>query len=114
MERETRIPYYTRGSGGVHNTGNGSSALVEPDLLLHWGNRKRLRCVKVQRKEEAATTTAAVRVDRRVIRVDKNSGLAPLPLRTSPTRHRILRYPLLSPLCLSSNIFFFKVMEVRA
>ncbi|XP_008806737.2 uncharacterized protein LOC103719318 isoform X1 [Phoenix dactylifera] len=95
MEREARNPYYTRGSGGgVHGTGNGSSALAEPDLLLHWGNRKRLRCVKVQRKEDAATTDKAattVRVDRRVVRVDKHSGLAPPPRRTSPTHQRTLR-----------------------
>ncbi|KAG1367653.1 hypothetical protein COCNU_14G001210 [Cocos nucifera] len=91
MEREARKPYYTRGSGGVHDAGNGSSALVEPDLLLHWGSRKRLRCVKVQRKEDAATTAATVRVDRPVVRVDKVSGLAPLPSRATPTRHRILR-----------------------
>lgn len=107
MEREARNPYYTRGSGGgLHNSGNGSSALAEPELLLHWGNRKRLRCVKVQRKEDAATTAPTVRVDRRVVRVEKDSGLAPLPCHTTPTRHRILRYHS-SPLSVSLGIFFF-------
>lgn len=94
MEKEARNPYRTRGSRGVNNTGAGSSALSEPDLLLHWGNRKRPRCLKVQRKEDAATTEKAattVRVDRRVVRAYKDPGSAPLPRRTSPTHHRVPR-----------------------
>ncbi|XP_038981237.1 uncharacterized protein LOC103697778 [Phoenix dactylifera] len=95
MEREPRKPYHTRGSRGLNNNaGTGSPALSEPDLLLHWGNRKRLRCVKVQRKDDAAADNKAattVRVDRRVVRADKDSGSAPLPRRTSPTQHRALR-----------------------
>lgn len=45
------------------------------DLVLQWGNRKRLRCMKVQVKDNSSTpvqkTTA--RVDRRVVRTDKDS-----------------------------------------
>ncbi|PKI34712.1 hypothetical protein CRG98_044890 [Punica granatum] len=44
------------------------------DFVLQWGNRKRLRCMKVQVKDDSAApahrTTA--RVDRRVVRADRD------------------------------------------
>ncbi|XP_072955632.1 uncharacterized protein [Typha angustifolia] len=109
MERETRNHYHTRrstgGGGGGSNynenrdtnnynaSPNGpSSTLAEPELLLHWGNRKRLRCVKVQHKDDATSakiTTA--RVDRNsLIKADKDSS-NPLLRRASPTHRRALR-----------------------
>ncbi|XP_022131351.1 uncharacterized protein LOC111004601 [Momordica charantia] len=48
------------------------------DFVLQWGNRKRLRCMKVQVKAKDVSAAApvhrtTVRVDRRVIRADKDS-----------------------------------------
>lgn len=51
------------------------------DFVLQWGNRKRLRCMKVQVKTKDVSSAAAatpvhrttVRVDRRVVRADKDS-----------------------------------------
>jgi len=42
------------------------------DLVLQWGNRKRLRCMKVQVKDVSTTPVhkTTVRVDRRVVRAD--------------------------------------------
>lgn len=53
-----------------HITGEG---LIRPpqsaDFVLRWGNRKRLRCMKIQVKNESAPLTrTTVRVDRRVVR----------------------------------------------
>uniref|UniRef100_A0A0D9WJ83 DUF1639 domain-containing protein n=1 Tax=Leersia perrieri TaxID=77586 RepID=A0A0D9WJ83_9ORYZ len=54
MEKDARNHYHTRGS----TRGGGTTA--ERDLLLQWGNRKRLRCVKVHRRDvDAAATVAA-------------------------------------------------------
>ena len=52
--KEARNHYHTRGS----SRGGGGTA-AERDLVLQWGNRKRLRCVKVQRRDEAAAIAAA-------------------------------------------------------
>ncbi|KAG4382495.1 hypothetical protein GLYMA_14G092600v4 [Glycine max] len=59
-------------------------AATTSDLGLQWGNRKRLRCMKVQVKHDPSssnnpvqrttTTTTTVRVDRRVVRNDKDSS----------------------------------------
>ncbi|TKY74928.1 hypothetical protein E2542_SST03693 [Spatholobus suberectus] len=45
------------------------------DLVLQWGNRKRLRCMKVQVKDDSSgpVQRTTVRVDRRVVRTDKDS-----------------------------------------
>nr|CAD1824286.1 unnamed protein product [Ananas comosus var. bracteatus] len=119
MERETRNHYHTRGStggvgGGVGGFGsnlnhnhsiNGYNVVAPPlgeaELPLQWGNRKRLRCVKVHRKDDSAAAAAAadklttvaaaaIRVDRRVVRADKDSA-NPLLRRPSPPQRRILR-----------------------
>ena len=57
-------------------------AATTSDLGLQWGNRKRLRCMKVQVKHDSSssnnpvqrTTTTTVRVDRRVVRTEKDSS----------------------------------------
>ncbi|KAH1109844.1 hypothetical protein AAZX31_04G049100 [Glycine max] len=45
------------------------------NLVLQWGNRKRLRCMKVQVKDDSSgpVQRTTVRVDRRVVRTDKDS-----------------------------------------
>ncbi|KAK4747031.1 hypothetical protein SAY87_026068 [Trapa incisa] len=55
---------------------------TSPDFVLQWGNRKRLRCMKVQGKDDSGIRPhrATVRVDRRVVRTDQDQCLA----RTSP------------------------------
>ncbi|XP_068648320.1 uncharacterized protein [Aristolochia californica] len=80
MEREVRNQQQ-RGDGGC--TGG---AQVEPDFFLQWGNRKRLRCVKVQVKDDGTEKTT-VRVGRRVVRADKDSNL----ILRHPSPHRVLR-----------------------
>ncbi|PON86183.1 hypothetical protein TorRG33x02_180570 [Trema orientale] len=49
------------------------------DFVLQWGNRKRLRCMKVQVKDDstAPVSRTTVRVDRRVVRADKDSSNQP-------------------------------------
>ncbi|XP_038898839.1 dual specificity protein kinase pyk3-like isoform X2 [Benincasa hispida] len=80
------------------------------DFVLQWGNRKRLRCMKVQGRDKTDPATPAhrsttARVDRRVVRTDKDSpnrtsitanGYLNLRQRPSspqfpPPHHRILR-----------------------
>ncbi|KAL4198486.1 hypothetical protein AMTRI_Chr03g140430 [Amborella trichopoda] len=51
----------------------------ETDFLLQWGNRKRMRCIKIQTKEGVAdkdglSKKTTIRVDRRVVRADKESA----------------------------------------
>ncbi|KAM5565976.1 putative serine/threonine-protein kinase [Rosa sericea] len=69
-------------------TGGDSSLLLRssPDktttseFVLQWGNRKRLRCMKIQVKDDSSgvpVTRTTVRVDRRVIRPDKDSSNQP-------------------------------------
>ncbi|KAL6614650.1 hypothetical protein ACP70R_036920 [Stipagrostis hirtigluma subsp. patula] len=55
MEGEAKNSYHTR----VRGSTRGGGAAGERDLLLHWGNRKRLRCVKAHRRDIAAAATAA-------------------------------------------------------
>ncbi|KAE9603644.1 hypothetical protein Lalb_Chr11g0063091 [Lupinus albus] len=47
------------------------------DLVLQWGNRKRLRCMKVQVKDHSSGSVqrTTVRVDRRVVRTDNKDSL---------------------------------------
>lgn len=52
---------------------NRSTTTTSSDFVLQWGNRKRLRCMKIQVKDDSAPvqrTTA--RVDRRVVRSEKD------------------------------------------
>ncbi|XP_068311493.1 uncharacterized protein [Pyrus communis] len=71
-------------------TGGDASASAEvairhqttSDFVLQWGNRKRLRCMKIQVKEKddssgAPVTRTTVRVDRRVVRPDEDLANQP-------------------------------------
>ncbi|KAH7523793.1 hypothetical protein FEM48_Zijuj06G0049800 [Ziziphus jujuba var. spinosa] len=46
------------------------------DFVLQWGNRKRLRCMKIQVKDDSSAPVhrTTVRVDRRVVRADKDAN----------------------------------------
>lgn len=50
-----------------------SNRVRETDFLLQWGNRKRLRCLKVKEEESNGVIKKRItsRVDRRVVRTDK-------------------------------------------
>jgi len=94
MEKEGRNHYHTRGSS------RGGTA-AERDLLLQWGNRKRLRCVKVQRRDvEAAATAAAEKAaigQRRAAAAAAVAAAQHHP--TGHAHHRVLRsVPLFSSL----------------
>ncbi|KAH0994276.1 hypothetical protein GBA52_018140 [Prunus armeniaca] len=58
-------------------------ATTPSDFVLQWGNRKRLRCMKIQVKDkgkddsDAPVTRTTVRVDRRVVRPDKDPANQP-------------------------------------
>lgn len=54
-----------------------AGATSSSDLLLRWGNRKRLRCMKIQVKDDSSSATVqrtTVRVDRRVVKDPPNSN----------------------------------------
>ncbi|RZC05884.1 hypothetical protein D0Y65_013778 [Glycine soja] len=65
------------GDGSLLLRANSDSArqATTSDLVLQWGNRKRLRCMKVQVKDDSSgpVQRTTVRVDRRVVRTDKDS-----------------------------------------
>ena len=75
------------------------------DLVLQWGNRKRLRCMKVQVKDKDKDDSSTpvqrttVRVDRRVVRTDKDSlnkpplGLNNNNIAHAPNNHHSNGYP---------------------
>ncbi|KAK6927303.1 Protein of unknown function DUF1639 [Dillenia turbinata] len=47
------------------------------DFVLQWGSRKRLRCMKIQVKDDSSSASlhkTTVRVDRRVVRADKEAN----------------------------------------
>ncbi|XP_019429531.1 PREDICTED: CAR1 transcription factor-like [Lupinus angustifolius] len=83
----------TDGSGSASGSASGSLLLRASsdtirqtgtaDLGLQWGNRKRLRCMKVQVKDPTNSSNpvqrTTVRVDRRVVRTDKDSSNNPTP-----------------------------------
>ncbi|XP_057776059.1 uncharacterized protein LOC130994923 isoform X2 [Salvia miltiorrhiza] len=89
MERKNSHP--TNRDGLLYRSVSRSAATTSSDFVLQWGNRKRLRCMKVHVK--GATTKdpagsdpsqrAAVRVDRRVVRSDllnnNNTTKNPIP-----------------------------------
>jgi hypothetical protein len=101
MEKEGRNHYHTRGS----SRGGGGGTATERDLLLQWGNRKRLRCVKVQRRDvEAAATAAAEKAQRRA------AAAAAAAAQHHPTGHthrRVLRSVPLSLSSLSLSYYYF-------
>ncbi|KAK4774591.1 hypothetical protein SAY86_009526 [Trapa natans] len=55
------------------------------DFVLQWGNRKRLRCMKVQGKDDLGTRPhrATVRVDRKVVGTDQDRSLAGTSMNTN-------------------------------
>uniref|UniRef100_A0A0A9B507 DUF1639 domain-containing protein n=1 Tax=Arundo donax TaxID=35708 RepID=A0A0A9B507_ARUDO len=55
MDGEAKNHYHTR----VRGSTRGGGTAAERDMLLQWGNRKRLRCVKLHRRDVAAAATAA-------------------------------------------------------
>uniref|UniRef100_A0A1D1Y9J8 Uncharacterized protein n=1 Tax=Anthurium amnicola TaxID=1678845 RepID=A0A1D1Y9J8_9ARAE len=81
------------GDGGAA-VGGGSGSRWESDFVLRWGSRKRLRCVKIQVKGEAAAAAAerggAVRVGRRRRVVGGGRDPTKKGLRRTPP-HRALR-----------------------
>ncbi|RCV16750.1 hypothetical protein SEVIR_3G166500v4 [Setaria viridis] len=88
MEKEGRNHYHTRGS----SRGGGGGTAAERDLLLQWGNRKRLRCVKVQRRDvEAAATAAAEKAAIGQRRAAAAAAAAAQHHPTGHTHHRVLR-----------------------
>ncbi|XP_062219045.1 uncharacterized protein LOC133918925 isoform X1 [Phragmites australis] len=56
MKGEAKNHYHTHVRG---STRGGGGTAAERDLLLQWGNRKRLRCVKVHRRDVAVAATVA-------------------------------------------------------
>ncbi|XP_028796064.1 uncharacterized protein LOC114751577 [Neltuma alba] len=64
------------------------------DLLLGWGNRKRLRCMKIQVKDDSSATVqrTTVRVDRRVVKDPPNHSTPPVP-NGAITHNHSNRYP---------------------
>ncbi|KAJ1263852.1 hypothetical protein BS78_09G218800 [Paspalum vaginatum] len=89
MDKEARNHYHTRGS----SRGGGGGTASERDMLLQWGNRKRLRCVKVQRRDvEAAATAAAEKAaigQRRAAAAAAAAAAQHHP--TGHAHHRVLR-----------------------
>ncbi|EXB66897.1 hypothetical protein L484_019535 [Morus notabilis] len=106
-----------RGGGGdgsllLRASSDAVRQTTSSDFVLQWGNRKRLRCMKVQVKDKDKDDSTApvhrttVRVDRRVVRADKdlsnqpsttNNGGGYINLRQRPSSpqpppsHRVLR-----------------------
>ena len=98
-------------------------ATTSSDFGFQWGNRKRLRCMKIQVKDKDHDSTGpvhrtTVRVDRRVVRADKdssnshpsNNGYLNLRHRPSssppPPPQRILRYTHFDLKSLSFSLIF--------
>lgn len=67
------------GVDGLLRTISETTKQSTSDFLLQWGNRKRLRCMKVQVKDDsnAPIHRTTVRVDRRVVRADKEASNHP-------------------------------------
>ncbi|RDX81665.1 hypothetical protein CR513_37622, partial [Mucuna pruriens] len=87
MEKESIIRSHNNMISSVREKSGGDGSLLlrassdsarqaaTSDLVLQWGNRKRLRCMKVQVKDDSSSPVqrTLVRVDRRVVRTDKDS-----------------------------------------
>lgn len=122
-EMEKQTPRHTHNNNNRERGGGDGSLLLRgssdtfgltttSDFVLQWGNRKRLRCMKIQVKDDSTAPLhrTTVRVDRRVVRADKDSSKQPncttnnntngyLNLRQRPSSpqqppQRILRYAL--------------------
>ncbi|XP_021276553.1 myb-like protein D [Herrania umbratica] len=71
----------TGGDGGLLRSSSDTAKQTpsSSDFVLQWGNRKRLRCMKIQVKDDQSGPVhrTTVRVDRRVVRADKDSSNQP-------------------------------------
>ncbi|KAH6774211.1 hypothetical protein C2S52_002835 [Perilla frutescens var. hirtella] len=82
MERKNSHP--TNREGLLYRSVARSAVTTSSDFVLQWGNRKRLRCMKVHVKDNRGANNepagpepsqrASVRVDRRVVRSDLNNN----------------------------------------
>ncbi|KAK4388770.1 hypothetical protein Sango_2214000 [Sesamum angolense] len=80
MERNTT--HSTNRDGLLLRSESRSAATSSSDFVLQWGNRKRLRCMKVQVKDHSNNINngsgpaqrATARIDRRVVRSDLNNN----------------------------------------
>lgn len=74
-----------------------ATTTTSSDLVLQWGNRKRLRCMKIQVKDDSSAPVqrTTVRVDRRVVKDPPNQPLPtpPIPHTTTTTLNHSNRYP---------------------
>lgn len=98
-----RYHYHTRGGWGTggKSIGGAPPPLEGAELLLGWGNRKKLRCVKFSRKKAAAAASSAISTDfSDKVTAASAEGRAPrsekehaalAPRRSSPAIHRVLR-----------------------
>lgn len=80
-EMERKNTHSTSREGSLFRSESRSAATTSSDFVLQWGNRKRLRCMKVHVKEHsginnepAGSGRATARVDRRVVRSDLNNN----------------------------------------
>lgn len=132
MEKQTQRPSHNNTNSNRERGGVGGSLLLRgssdaightttSDFVLQWGSRKRLRCMKIQVKDDSTAPVhrTTVRVDRRVVRADKDPSNQPTttnnhtngylnlrqrpPSPQQPPSQRILRLhptaPLFIPLC---------------
>ncbi|XWS17661.1 hypothetical protein CRYUN_Cryun33cG0086800 [Craigia yunnanensis] len=71
----------TGGEGGLlrSSSDQAKQTASSSDFVLQWGNRKRLRCMKIQVKDyqSGPVNRTTVRVNRRVVRADKDSSNLP-------------------------------------
>ncbi|PIN13244.1 hypothetical protein CDL12_14124 [Handroanthus impetiginosus] len=81
MERKNT--HSTNRDGLLLRSESRSTATTSSDFVLQWGNRKRLRCMKVQVKDHSINNNptgsgpvqrATARIDRRVVRSDVNNN----------------------------------------
>ncbi|KAL3650768.1 hypothetical protein CASFOL_007171 [Castilleja foliolosa] len=83
MERNNT--HATHRDGLLLRSESRSAATTSSDFVLQWGNRKRLRCMKFQAKDQSSNSIinssgsgpahrAMTRVDRRVVRSDLNNS----------------------------------------
>lgn len=103
----------------------GSTSTTSSEFVLQWGNRKRLRCMKIQTNKDSSSGSGRPmnRVNRRVIRSDpskdpnwlqqinaeKGNGNVSANLRQRPPSpsHRILRFSLSPYFCVFKIFSFF-------
>ncbi|XWS72483.1 hypothetical protein CRYUN_Cryun02cG0043500 [Craigia yunnanensis] len=71
----------TGGDGGLLRSSSdpANQTASSSDFVLQWGSRKRLRCMKIQVKDDQSglANRTTVRIDRRVMRTDKDSSKQP-------------------------------------